>query len=96
VIAIVVAFIVLWKVPVSEVYLEEFWVKPVAGRLILISLILFFVWFICRGVISMWDWFLLTPRQADVAFRSWANREFWWELAGTERRRERLRSEEDD
>jgi len=96
VIAMVVAFMLLWKIPASNYWLNEFWTQPVAGRLIFLSLILFFAWFICRAVISMWDWFLLTPNQADVAIRSWANREFWRDMAGVERRRERLRFEEED
>ena len=92
-IAMVVAFVMLQKFPVSDYWRDEFWMQPVAARFILLTLILFFGWFICRAIISMWDWFLLTPKQADVAFRSWANRELWSDMAGVERRRERLRNE---
>ena len=95
VIALMVAFALLKRFPASTYWRDEFWMLPVAARFILLSLLLFFLWFVCRAVFSMWDWFLLTPRQADVAIRSWANREFWKEMAGVERRRERLRIDEE-
>ena len=96
VIAMVLAFGLLWRFPASNYWRNEYWMQPVAARFILLSLILFFIWFVCRAVISIWDWFLLTPRQADVAFRSWANRELWRDMAGVEKRRERLRMEQED
>ena len=96
VIAMTMAFALLWKIPASDYLRDEYWMQPVAGRFIFLSLAMFFAWFICRGVFSVWDWFLLTPNQAEVAFRSWANREFWGDMAGVERRRERLRIEEED
>ena len=96
VIAMVVAFGLLRRLPVSDYWRNEFWMQPVAARLIVLMLGLFFAWFICRAVLSMWDWFLLTPQQADVAFRSYANREFWGGMAGVERRRERLRIDQED
>ena len=96
VIAMVVAFSLLRWIPVSNYWRQELWMQPVGARFIVLALLLFFVWFICRAVMSMWDWFLLTPRLADVAFRSWANRETWIEMAGAERRRERLRLKDED
>ena len=96
IIAMVGAFAILWRFPADNYYRQEFWMQPVAARLVFLLLGMFFVWFVCRAVISMWDWFLLTPRQADVAFRSWANREFWPDMAGVEKRRERLRLKDED
>ena len=96
VIALVAAFALLRRIQADNYWRDVYWMQPVAARLIVLALLLFFAWFICRAVLSMWDWFLLTPEKADVAFRSWANRELWGDMAGVERRIERLRLREED
>lgn len=94
VIAIVASFALLSMFATTDYLTQEYWLQPEAGRFIFLAMILFFPWFVCRSVISIWDWFLLTPKQADVAFRSWANREFWRETAGVQRRKEKMRIED--
>ena len=96
VLSLLAAFCLLWILPDSESLSKKFWLHPVAGQVIFLSLLLFFGWFICRTIISIWDWFGLTPRQADVAIRSFANREFWPETVGLEKRRNRLKTKDTD
>ena len=96
VVAIFAAYWLLWSIPVTKQWTQEYWLDPTGGRFIFLGLALFFGWFICRAVFSMWDWFCLTPKQADVAMRSWANREFWSPMASVERRRSKLRRADHD
>jgi len=94
--AIFAAYFLLWSIPATKQWTQDYWLDPTGGRFIFLGLALFFGWFICRAVFSMWDWFCLTPKQADIAMRSWANREFWSPMAGVERRRNNLRKAESD
>jgi len=94
--AIFAAYLLLWSIPTTKQWTQKYWLDPVGGRFIFLCLALFLGWFICRAVFSMWDWFCLTPNQADVAMRSWTNREFWSSMAGVERRRSNLRRDEYD
>jgi len=94
--AILAAYLLLWNIPATKQWTQKYWLDPVGGRFIFLSLALFLGWFICRAVFSMWDWFCLTPQQADVAMRSWTNREFWSETAGIQRRQSNLRKADND
>ena len=94
--AIFGAYLLLWSIPTTKQWTQKYWLDPTGGRFIFLGLALFLGWFICRAVFSMWDWFCLTPKQADVAMRSWANREFWSPMAGVERRRSKLRKADYD
>lgn len=97
IIAIFAAFVLLWSIPATKLWTQKFWLEPTGGRFIFLAFALFLGWFVCRAAFSLWDWLGLTPNQADVAMRSWANREFWSELAGVERRRSKLqRADFDD
>ena len=94
--AIVAAYLLLWSIPTTKQWTQKYWLDPTGGRFIFLGLALFLGWFICRAVFSTWDWLGLSPKQADVAMRSWANREFWRQTAGLERRRHNLRKAEYD
>ena len=94
--AVLVAFLLLRNFPESQTLAEQYWLQPTAGRFIFLSLLLFFGWFIFRTMISIWDWFRLTPEQADVAIRSLANREFWSETAGVQKRKSKLKTRDAD
>jgi len=89
--AIFAAYMLLWSIPTTKQWTQKYWLDPTGGRFIFLCLALFLGWFLCRSVFSIWDWFSLTPNQADVAMRSWANREFWSATAGVERWRNKLR-----
>ena len=95
-IALLGSFLLLSYLPLDDSYLYKYWLQPRPGRLIILSLLLFFAWFICRAVIGILEWLELTPQKADVAFRSWYNREMWSEMAGVESRRRKLRTSDDD
>ena len=94
--AILGAFLLLRNFPESQALIKQYWLQPSAGRFIFLSLLLFFGWFIFRTMISIWDWFRLTPEQADVAIRSLANREFWSETAGVQKRKNKLKIKDAD
>ena len=96
ILAMFAAYLLLWSIPTTKQWTQKYWLDPTGGRFIFLGLALFLGWFICRAVFSMWDWFCLTPKQADVAMRSWANREFWSPMAGVERRRSNLRKADYD
>lgn len=95
VIAILGSFLILLYLPPDDSYLYKYWLQPKPGRLIILSLMLFFAWFLCRTIFGLLDWIALTPQQADVAFRSWYNLEMWSEMAGVERRRRKFQMPED-
>jgi hypothetical protein len=91
VIALFAASCLLLYLPADDSYLYDYWLQPKPGRMIIISLVLFFAWFVCRAAVSVLDWTAFTPDKADVAFRSWYNKEMWREMAGVEKRRQKLR-----
>ena len=93
-IAMAGAFAMLVYLPADDSYLYKYWLQPNPGRLIILGLLLFFAWFLCRAVVGIYEWIRLTPEKADVAFRSWYNREMWREMAGVERRLYKLRVDE--
>ena len=94
--AMIAAFLLLRIVPATKQWTQDYWLEPAGGRFIFLAFVLFLGWFVCRALFSMWDWFGLSPKQADVAMRSWANREFWSEMAGVERRVSKLRRQDLD
>ena len=94
--AIFAAYLLLWSIPTTKQWTQKYWLDPTGGRFIFLCLALFLGWFLCRSVFSMWDWLGLTPNRADMAMRSWANREFWSASAGVERRRNKLRKADHD
>lgn len=96
IIALLGSFLLLTYLPLDESYLYKYWLQPRPGRLIILALLLFFAWFLCRSIIGILEWLDLTPQKADVAFRSWYNLEMWSEMAGVEKRRRKLRMNDDD
>jgi hypothetical protein len=73
--------------PADDSYLHDYWLQEKPGRWIILSFVLFFVWFVSRMLLSVVNWFKLKPDVADVAIRSHFAKEMWHDWAGVERNR---------
>ncbi len=69
-------------------------ITPIASRLIFLTLTLFFAWFVCRSLLSIFIRWNIKPDQADVYSRSLVAKEFWREAYDIEKRRVKQRTKE--
>jgi hypothetical protein len=92
--ALLAAIMLLMLFPSDDSYLHDYWLQPKPGRWIIMTFVLFFVWFVSRMLLSVINWFRLKPDVADVAIRSHFAREMWHDWAGVQRRsvKEKIRN----
>ena len=93
--AVALAATVLWLIPYDEGSVEDFWMRPYAARMIFIALLLFFLWFVCRGCVSIAMRWKMTPDQAAVHARSLYAKEFWREHSSIESKRVKFQPRDD-
>ena len=67
-------------------------IKPPESRLIFLTLLLFFGWFICRALLGTLIRWRMEAHQADVHCRSLVAKELWKDVYPKEARREKGRS----
>lgn len=65
-------------------------IKPLAARVISLTLTLFFAWFICSSLVDMVVRWRMKPEQADVQCRSMVANELWKDVYNFERRRAKV------
>ncbi|QEG24359.1 hypothetical protein [Mariniblastus fucicola] len=92
--ALLLAALFLEWFPLERHPLRQFRIRPREARLIFITLMLFFAWFVCRSAIGMLVRWRMKPAQADVHCRSLVAKEFWRDISGFERRRAKLKSKD--
>jgi len=82
---------ILWWIPVNSTLARRFWITPNGARLIILTFVLCFFWFVCRAVLSIADRWRIQPEQAEVRVRSLIANEFWREQTMIESRRAKAR-----
>jgi len=93
-VAIISAWILLSVVPSEGQLFAQLRLKPLASRLIFLTLFLFFAWFVCRAVIGIFIRWRMDPSQADVQCRSLIAKELWKDVFSIEQRRAKIQSRE--
>lgn len=92
--AVIVAFLLLGVIPFERPpSLRQFKIKPLASRLIFLTLFLFFAWFICRALVGTIVRWRMKPNQADVHCRSLIAKELWKDTLAIERRRAKQKAD---
>ncbi len=80
--------------PFEKPLFAQFELKPLASRLVFLTLFLFFAWFVCRAVTGIFIRWRMESPQADVHCRSLIAKELWNDVYPIERRRAKNQSHE--
>ena len=73
-------------------FLRQVGITFLASRVIFITLLLFFCWFICRAAVGTFIRWQMGTEQAEIQCRSLIAKEMWREVSPIERRRQKNRS----
>jgi len=92
--AVVLASALLAAAPHQMLFIRRVGVTYLGSRLIFLTLLLFFCWFICRAAIGTVIRWRMKPVQADVHCRSLIAKEMWKDVYSIEKRRQKNRSRE--
>ena len=94
-VAVILAVVLLGFFPFGGRPMGQIGIRPIAERLIFLTLVLFFAWYVCRAVIGTIVRWRMKPHQADVHCRSLIASEFWKETYDIENRRAKKRAKRD-
>ncbi len=90
--AVLLASMLLTGFPHDTQPLRDVGIRPLPSRLIFLTLLLFFGWFVCRAFVGTLIRWRMEPRQADVHCRSLVAKELWKDACPIEARRAKGRS----
>ncbi len=90
-VSVLMAVCLLWAFPYDSTLAYEFWITPTGTRVILLTFFLFFVWFVCRSLISALLRWNIEPEQANIQARSLIAKEYWIEVSAFEKRLAKLK-----